>query len=299
MYRNWIKAHSLFPFLSLILLFFLFQGIILYFYIFPSRISNQKNYVGIVALEPHQAHCAVRFIAVGNYSSYKTLHLINKWLANSNNSCSIEIIRENNQFISTIHDTDKLVLKEMGQVPVAQADYMKFLILYYLGGLVTDFDVEPLTYFPWDNVLKGCDVYLGLENRCFHTDCHKHIASSSQIGTMNLYALKARTNFFRGFINYVNDAFFRKSKLNPVMKTWKQVQNISGSGILVEYILSNLSVNFAYVENKDGKSLVNDENALVPINIPFSNGDSEVICFGSNRHYYGLMRHHWEGTWKT
>ena len=84
--------------------------------------------------------CRVQFIVAGKYDDYDPKRIL-KWLAMSDPSCAIEIMRYSS-LNTLLTREEKDALAKSASIPAVQADLMKFLVMYYYGGLIADFDVK-------------------------------------------------------------------------------------------------------------------------------------------------------------
>lgn len=199
-------------------------------------------------------NCRIQILVAGNYSNYNPKY-IPMWIGKSNNTCIFEIIRESHWFINNRLNIDEIfVLNKMLKVPVIAADFMKFLSLYYLGGLYIDFDIEPLKLFPdewiYNNIkiTDKCDILFGVEHNCYEEYCLKQNSYPriGQILTWIGYSKKPYSLFLKKFLNYTVNEFY-KNNLNLL-----KVQDVAGSGIISDFLRKYIGKEYLDIENSYG-----------------------------------------------
>jgi hypothetical protein len=242
------------------------------------------------------ADCRITFITMGTYFSPHTGNLL-EWIKNSDPSCTLSLIRDRSHFLANlITDRERDMLSKLDSIAVSKADFVKFLVLYYYGGLVTDYDTIPRKPFPTLWPLTDCDVFLGQEHNCYDQECIQRggFPAAGQLQTWTLYARK-RTKFMRRFLNKIMTTFESKS-VHSV-----HVQHVAGSGILSGFVRE-------YHEYLDvdttttGKALRQDDSAIAKLTI-----DHETICVAGIFYTSGpdclgnencVLLHQFEGSWQ-
>jgi hypothetical protein len=242
------------------------------------------------------ADCRISFITMGTYFSPHTDNIL-EWIKNSDSACTLSIIRENSHFLAhSITQKERDMLSKLDSIAVSKADFVKFLVLYYYGGLVTDYDTKPRKAFPKLWPLDGCDVFLGQEHSCYDHDCIQRggFPAAGQLQTWTLYARK-RTKFMRRFLDKIMTTFETKS-VHVV-----HVQHVAGSGMLSGFVRDF----YEYLDvdtTTTGKSLRNDDSAIAKLSI-----DKETICVAGIFYTSGpdclgnqncVLLHQFEGSWQ-
>ena len=246
-----------------------------------------------VQVMPFSAGCRLQIVMAGNYNKYNYQN-VPTWLDKSSKHCQFEFIRQDHPMMQHLTLDEKVAFEKMAPIPVIQADYMKFLTMYYLGGLVFDFDVAPLKQYPQDwstGALSGCDVSLGVEHGCFEGDCLEkgQYADYGQLQTWALDAQKPRSEFLRFYLDKV---------VNQSFDNLNNVQDIAGSGMLSKAVREWIGGDYLTIKSNLKES--QDQVAR------FTKND-ETLCImglgytGTECNNHGkdcLTQHKFEGTWK-
>ncbi|KAF0693968.1 hypothetical protein As57867_015066, partial [Aphanomyces stellatus] len=84
------------------------------------------------------AGCRVQFVFAGSKYDYNQFPTMQSWIRYADPKCPIELIRPNHAVFNQLTPSEKEVFYDSAYLPILQADFMKLLVIYYLGGLVTD-----------------------------------------------------------------------------------------------------------------------------------------------------------------
>ena len=211
--------------------------------------------------------CKVHFMAAGQLYKYD-LSRLSIWLKKTDPHCSLEILHERSSVLSSVPFIYKKALKETMKIPVIAADLMKLLTIVFEGGLVADFDVEPLAQYPsaWFNTPRffTCDVVFGMEHSCFEGDC---INSYNRYGQLHNWAMYAR---------YPSSPFLKEllAKMIEKIDMSLYVQEIAGSGAMTDFLIQKLGQKHWEMPcDEKNKTLQKNEDAVLKTNI-----GSEQIC---------------------
>ncbi|KAF0696567.1 Aste57867_12689 [Aphanomyces stellatus] len=182
--------------------------------------------------------CRVQFVFAGTKSNYKHFSSLRAWLRLTNPTCPIEFIRPGHPFLVQVSAAERATMDDMAYLPILQADFMKLLVLYYFGGLVTDLDTEPLKRFPDDwtgagTKLATCDVVLGVEADCFDDKCVATMVRKGQIQNWSMWARTRHSPFVRQLV----DAVVTKYATFVVRHDPNvAVQEVAGSGTITDFV---------------------------------------------------------------
>ncbi|KAF0696565.1 Aste57867_12687 [Aphanomyces stellatus] len=243
--------------------------------------------------------CRVQFVVQGETYVPKEFPYLPAWIKYTNSSCTVDIVRMDHAFFNQLTPAQSAMLNATSSLPILQVDFTKLLVLYYLGGLVADLDVEPRAHFPdqWtgpNTTLATCDVVLGLENGCSDIPSLRQ----AQIQNWAMYARHPHSPFLNGLIDFIMDKYEKSPPHNP---KGMAVQEVAGSGPMTDY--AKLFGDYCNATSTDdGGTLATDFGGVRRIR-----HDGEEVCI-AGRDYTGytcggdipscLVRHHYEGSWK-
>lgn len=178
--------------------------------VLEKRFSQTLNN-DLLAFNASQPICRINFILAGPKADYN-MSYFHSWLdLTKPYRCQIDFIKDNHYMMtSMITSAEKETAEWMSVVPVIKADYMKFLALYYLAGIATDFDVQARKVYPeeWYTVkdhTHDCSLLLGLEHDCWDDVCKKKysFAADGQINTWLLASKVPHSPFLRLYLDRI------------------------------------------------------------------------------------------------
>ena len=276
-------------------------GVTIY-YLMDQLRDLDRGQESVEPLNGQPESCRVHLIAAGTYSHYNPSN-VPHWIAMTDDQCTIQIYRpETPDLHIYLSEKERRALEFMRPKPVVQADFMKFLLVYHLGGVVADFDVQPLQAYPkaWTETpaLSKCDVFLGQEHTCYEDDCLQTVSRAEQLQTWTLWARQSGSLFLRSFIDKVI------TKLDPESITTTYEQEISGSGILSDFIREEILKADYMTKPLDG---TDSDLRTTPGGVFRFAFQTEQVCI-LGFHWTGgscgetietcLLRHSFEGSWK-
>ncbi|KAF0693964.1 Aste57867_15118 [Aphanomyces stellatus] len=185
--------------------------------------------------------CRIQFVFAGAKYDYKKFPLLQTWLRFADPACAIELIRPDHPvLLAQLYPAERAMMDDISYVPILQADFMKLLVLYYFGGLVTDLDTEPRKPFPseWTGpttTLATCDVVLGVETNCFDDECVQGYVRKGQIQNWSMWARRRHSRFLGHLIEYVVDRY-RNTTAFPPFDPHPPVQDVAGSGPITDFV---------------------------------------------------------------
>ncbi|KAF0696559.1 Aste57867_12681 [Aphanomyces stellatus] len=264
------------------------------------------HYWSIDKQENDDVGCRVQFVFAGSKYDYNQFPTMQSWIRYADPKCPIEIIRPNHAVFNQLTPIEKPVFYDSAYLPILQADFMKLLVMYYLGGLVTDLDVEALKPFPtaWTGpgtALATCDVVLGIEVNCFDDECAKTMARKGQIQNWSMWSRRRHSPFLGQLIEYV----VAKYKTFPSHDKHVAVQEVFGSGSITDFVrLYGNFVNTTHYEtatNDAGETLQGVLGSVLRVH-----KQGEEVCIVGSYWTGGgcsvasecLISHHYEGSWK-
>ena len=265
----------------------------------PAAASPPASLAGASPLDASAsalAPCRVHLMAMGAFAKYNVDN-IPGWLAHVRPDCVLKVVREDYPaLLRLVRPEEQALFGAMLRRPVILSDFFKLLVVYYMGGVVADFDVTPRKRFPdeWMDTgeLKQCDLFLGVEHNCFEGDC---IAVSSRYGQLQnwaIFARKTRIAFLRDFI----DAVIKMAQGKDLVPL--NVQEIAGSGHLSDFVRAYLGQDYLYMPLAVGNLRTNEVGVL-----PFKYGNDTVCILGlrytrCDQEPSCLLHHQFHGTWK-
>ncbi|KAF0693966.1 Aste57867_15120 [Aphanomyces stellatus] len=204
--------------------------------------------------------CRIQFVFTGTKYDYDKFPMLQSWLQYADPKCAIELVRANHAFVDELTPAERAMFDDSAYLPILQADFMKLLVLYYLGGLVTDLDVSPMKRFPDDwtgpnTALATCDVVLGSEVSCFTDECASGYVRKGQIQNWSMWARHRHSPFLGELIGFVVD----KYKTFPVHDKDVAVQEVAGSGPITDFVNRYSGLDVPYYDAKTSK----DSNATL------------------------------------
>jgi hypothetical protein len=208
-------------------------------------------------------------------------------------------IREGHDMIQKmITKEQRLIFDLLAPVPVAQADYMKFLSMYYLGGVVADFDVEPKSSYPdaWTTgQFRNCNFTMFVEHDCFDAKCVKSnkYARTAQLETWFFYSNVRHLKFLAKLLDEIGSRV--KSLLSKKEIKSIRVQDLSGSGVVTDIFRDVFEIDYMDIPVRDSKTLTLKESTFSVAELTYKD---ETICIGGQYLGPSLAIHHYEGTWK-
>ncbi|KAF0693967.1 Aste57867_15121 [Aphanomyces stellatus] len=250
--------------------------------------------------------CRVQFVFAGTKYNYGQFPTMQSWIRYADSKCPIELIRPNHAVFNQLTPAEKEAFYDSAYLPILQADFMKLLVIYYLGGLVTDLDVEALKPFPneWtgpDTALATCDVVLGIEVNCYDDECVKTMVRKGQIQNWSMWTRHRRSPFVGDLIEYV----VAKYKTFPPHDKNVPVQDVFGSGSITDFVqLYGDYANTTHYEvptTGSGGTLQTDLGSILRIQ-----KQHEEVCIVGPRWTGGgcsgsvecMLSHHYEGSWR-
>ncbi|ETV91104.1 hypothetical protein H310_14260 [Aphanomyces invadans] len=268
---------------------------------------------------PSQAHlvltsgpdvCSVQFVFAGPKHDYTTFHRISAWLARGSPKCPIDLIRDDHPFLAAITPDERAMYLDVAYRPILQADLLKLLVLYYRGGLVTDMDVEPLKSFPdqWvgpGTALATCDVFFGVEVDCYDDECIHWYTRKGQLQTWTMWARRPRSAFLKNLLAHIVQHY---STMTPRHDPNVSVQEVAGSAVITDYLAQYGQWGQPHYDvplDAASSTLATDRSKVLRMKVnPTSN---EEVCILGSEWTGGdcvgkpscLVRHHWEGSWKS
>ena len=214
--------------------------------------------------------------------------------------CTIDFIKPDHPMILDMLSKQELqALKMMRRKPVIQADYLKFVTMYYLGGVSADFDVEArapvLDWFSKKYRTDDCMLLLGVEHGCWDDDCieSNNFAAHGQIENWVAAAHQKGSKFLKYYMNRVETELIDAGGLDEHPDT----QHIAGSGMISKIIREVLGQDYGDIRGHVlGKTLKESKDEIVKFTFY-----GETICILGDHYFRGgdkLAEHHFEGTWK-
>ncbi|CAK4687138.1 unnamed protein product [Aphanomyces euteiches] len=181
--------------------------------------------------------CRVQFVFAGPKYDYSQFPNLQTWIRYTDPKCSIEILRPYHRFITQLTAAEKRMFYDMAYLPILQADMLKLLAVYYLGGVSADLDVEVVKPFPqaWqgdDTPFATCDVILGIETACYDDDCVKNYVRKGQIQNWAMFARRPRSHFLGELVSYI----VNKYDTFPSHDKNVAVQEVAGSGSITDFV---------------------------------------------------------------
>ncbi|KAF0696558.1 Aste57867_12680 [Aphanomyces stellatus] len=250
--------------------------------------------------------CRVQFVFAGTKYNYGQFPTMQSWIRYADSKCPIELIRPNHAIFKQLLPAEKEAFYDSAYLPILQADFMKLLVIYYLGGLVTDLDVEALKPFPreWtgpDTALATCDVVLGIEVQCYDDECAKTMVRKGQIQNWSMWTRRRRSPFVGDLVDYV----VAKYKTFPSHDMNVPVQEVFGSGSITDFVrlygdFGN-TTHYEVATNAAGETLQSDFGSVLRI----QKQHEEVCIVGPN--WTGgrcqgasecMLHHQYEGSWR-
>ncbi|KAF0696564.1 Aste57867_12686 [Aphanomyces stellatus] len=250
--------------------------------------------------------CRVQFVFAGPKYNYKKFPLLQSWLHYAAPRCAIDFIRPRHDFHKLLTLDEQAMLNDTAYLPILQADFMKLLVIYYLGGLVVDLDIEARAPFPdsWtgpDTALATCDVVLGVETDCYDDECAKTMVRKGQLQNWAMWTRRPRSPFLGLLLEYV----VAKYKTLEPHNMHITVQEVSGSGTITDFV--NLyggldRPHYQVTTTTMGHSLETDRSSVLRI-VRYG---EEVCVTGS--HWTGggcvgerecLIGHQFESSWRA
>ncbi|CAK4073901.1 unnamed protein product [Aphanomyces euteiches] len=249
--------------------------------------------------------CRVQFVFAGAKYNYNQFPTLQSWIRFADPTCPIEFLRTNHPFLGLLNIAEARMFHELAFLPILQADMLKLLAVYYLGGVVVDLDVEARKRFPqdWtgvDTPLASCDVVLGMEASCDTDECLKMFVRKGQIQNWAMYSRRPQSQFFGEMFDFIVAKYESMAPLNKGVS----VQEVAGSGPITDFVqqYGNFSRPHYLVEiSRNGGSLQSDTTNIMRIR-----KQHEEICI-VGRSYTGggcakqpqcLLFHHFEGSWR-
>ncbi|KAF0696561.1 Aste57867_12683 [Aphanomyces stellatus] len=244
--------------------------------------------------------CRVQFVFAGPKYDYQRFSVLQTWVRYADPKCTIEFIRTSHPMFQQLTPAERHVFLGSAYVPILQADFMKLLVLYYLGGLVTDLDIEALKPFPdqWTGPttpLATCDVVLGIEGNCYDgNNCN--MVRKGQIQNWSTWSRRRHSPFVGQLIEYAV-AKFNNFPGAPV-------QEVFGSGAITDFVrLYGGFVDVPHYQaatNARGATLQKDLKSVLRIQ-----KEGEEVCVVGFKWTGGecsgqscLLHHLYEGSWK-
>ncbi|KAF0696563.1 Aste57867_12685 [Aphanomyces stellatus] len=262
-----------------------------------------------VLTTPPPETCRVQFVVDGDTYVPKSFPTLPAWIRQSDASCAIEYIRSDHAFVDELPPAQKAMFDDTAFLTIVQADFMKLLIVYYLGGLVADLDVEPLKRFPseWTGpttALATCDVVLGIEVNCFDDVCARTMVRKGQIQNWAMYARRPHSRFIGALLDYVVAKY---STFLPPHDRNVSVQEVAGSGTITDFVnqyggFGPWRQHYQAETSPGGGTLQTNLSSVLRI----KKDDEEVCVVGPN--WTGgscggsqplcLLHHSYAGTWR-
>ncbi|KAF0696560.1 Aste57867_12682 [Aphanomyces stellatus] len=257
--------------------------------------------------DTNDTHCHIQFVFAGPKYKYNQFSTMQSWIRYADHRCHIELIRPEHVVFNQLTLVEKEVLYDSADLPILQADFMKLLLLYYRGGLVTDLDVEALKPFPsaWtgpDTALATCHVMLGIEVNCYDDGCIDSMVRLGQIQNWSMWARRRHSPFVSELLEYV----VAKYKTFPRQDTHVSVQEVFGSGSITDFVRLYGgfidTTHYVVPTYEGGMPLARDMAGVLRIR----KQDEEVCIVGPSWTGGGcggrmecLLGHHFEGSWRN
>ncbi|CAK4276491.1 unnamed protein product [Aphanomyces euteiches] len=230
--------------------------------------------------------CRVQFVFTGSKSNYKSFPTLQSWMRFADPTCPIEFLRSNHPFLGQITVAEARVIGALAFQPILQADMLKLLAIYYLGGLVVDLDVQAIKPFPqaWADVespLAFCDVVLGIEADCYDDICVKNFVRKGQIQNWAMFARQPRSPFLGELLEFIVEKYDSMAPLDENVS----IQEVAGSGPITDFvqIYGNFSHPFYNAPTSQwGWTLASDPSSVLRIQ-----KHHEEVCVVGSRYTGG------------
>ena len=273
-------------------------------------VSNSSGSTGVLVNEP--ALCRINFVLAGKLKNYTKTFAWN-WEHHTmqdpehGGSCRFELIDSNHYLLKNIATlSQQQVINTISSKAIVQADYMKLLTLYYMGGVVTDLDIEPMVQYPqgWfskDLGTDDCSVMFGVEHGEWDPNnlkIHGYV-SPGQILTYIMAAQRPGSPFLSHLLQAVDEKILHR----PGFAQIPRIQDIAGSGTISDTIRAVMGKDYGQVLGslRNNSTLKEDDAEIVKFSFK-----GETVCIlgrnylGYNKERWADLAHHWfQSSWRA
>lgn len=274
-------------------------------------VSNSSGSTGVLVNEP--ALCRINFVLAGKLKNYtKTFawnweHHTRQDPEKQAGSCRFELIDSNHYLLKNMVTLpQQQVINTISSKAIVQADYMKLLAMFYLGGVVTDLDIEPMVQYPqgWfskDLGTDDCSVVFGVEHGEWDPkNLHIHgYVSPGQILTYIMAAQRPGSPFLSHLLQAVGEKILH----SPGFAHIPRIQDIAGSGTISDTIRAVMGKDYGQVLGslRNNATLKDDDAEIVKFSFK-----GETVCIlglnylGYNKKRWADLAHHWfQSSWRS
>lgn len=270
--------------------------------------SAANGSTGFLVNEP--AICRINFILAGRMKNYTKTFAFNWQEATRHlepGSCRFDIIDKNHYLLlNMLTSKQQQVVNTVSSKAIVLADYMKLLSLYYLGGITTDLDIEPMVKYPqgWfspDLGTQDCSVMFGIEHGEWNPENLDQFGyvSPGQILTYIMASQRPGSPF----LAYLIQAIDEKVLYNPGFAQIPRIQDIAGSGTVSDTIRRVMDKDYGEQLGslRNQSTLKQDDSEIVKFSFK-----GETVCIlgrdylGYNPLRWADLAHHWfQSSWRS
>ncbi|CCH58883.1 hypothetical protein TBLA_0B00380 [Henningerozyma blattae CBS 6284] len=204
--------------------------------------------------------------------------------------------QEMEEFIRNTINIDQITMAfELMSHNVLKADFFRYLVLFYYGGLYTDIDTEPLkSWEDWQSVFDDeedkASLVVGIEADPDRIDWNDWYARRVQLCQWTILAKKGNP-ILQGLVMEIvkNTLELKYTHLDDAME-W------TGPGIFTDAIMNNLKIDWKTLTGLKEPKLI--EDVLV---LPITSFSPGVGHMGSGQLFdrVALVKHFFAGSWKN